>query len=213
MYSSPVFSSNGATLFVDSNDNKVHAITSCACGDGMYRGGDWAKRCTPCPKGSYCPDDMTMLVCPPTTYGSALFLTGAACTGPCEAGYDGSNSGQTSATCGGKCPAGYYCRKGQLPEKCGSANHYCPAGSTEPTTIGAGYYSTPITSATDVRSDQNQCEDGHLCAAGVLTPCVAGGYCKGGGDHLARSQHSFVLQSRRYPLLLPKDGTQNQRVI
>ena len=177
------------------------------CADGMFCNtnrpdGKCMGECTPCPMGSYCPivtpstapcghgtlqncpDPTEPIACPATRYGGKTRLTDSQCTGPCgeglPGGYDGGDVGMTTAQCAGPCGAGYMCAEGQLPEQCGAASYYCPAGSTDRIPVTAKYYSTPLSIDTKQRSGEKLCEDGHRCDAGVMTKCEAGEYCKDG---------------------------------
>ena len=77
---------------------------------------------TPCPPGSFCPNRLRRLACPPRVYGSAPGLITQACTAVC--------------------PEGYFCPEGTVvPEDCKSGNA-CPLGSERAAPCPAGAYAS-----------------------------------------------------------------------
>ena len=113
-----------------------------------------------CPAGSYCEQ-------------------GAAVPVPCPAGRFGASDGLPSSTCTGDCPAGYYCGNGTVaPLVCGNASVYCPGGSSSPSLVPPGSYSTPEAGNASLRSGVAQCQSGEYCVAGsgVRLPCSGGTY-------------------------------------
>ena len=85
----------------------------------------------------------------------------------CPSGRYGATLGLTTPSCSGQCAAGFYCPTASIEatqNQCGSANVYCPEGSSSPTHVLQGYH-TVVTS----RSETN---------ASVFTPNVAALYTK-----------------------------------
>ena len=71
-------------------------------------------------------------------------------------------------------PSGYFCPSGAtVATPCGSAQVYCPVGSSAPTTVLDGYFSAGGANAT-VQNQQNQCPSGSYCVSGLQVPCPAG---------------------------------------
>jgi hypothetical protein len=140
--------------------------------------------CTLCPVGFFCPGGAAVpnrQPCPATRYGSITGLSTSACTGLCDAGYDGTSIGSTASTCDGACTQGWYCQQGVLPKKCGNIGVFCPTGASTPTPVADHHYSTPaINTPADQRTGENMCTDGYKCQGGVRTMCIAGEYCKHG---------------------------------
>ena len=80
--------------------------------------------------------------------------------------------------CSGECEAGYKCPVGSSSpdeEPCSEeSHHYCPAGSSEPTTVDSGYYTFPESGNT--RFEQRICPRGSYCTGGERKDCPAGRY-------------------------------------
>jgi hypothetical protein len=115
-----------------------------------------------CEAGFYCSDGVRYL-CPAGTYGSALGLSNASCSGDCLAGYyceEGSSS-----------PMQYYC---------GGPAYYCPRGSSYPTLVPSGYYSYSTDGSPITRDSILPCLPGHYCVDGVKRPCPDGYYSVNG---------------------------------
>ena len=154
-----------------------------------------------CLRGHFCPAGSTQPAeenCPPGTYGAEEGLGDSSCSGLCEAGFycptggniepDSRNhtckagyygiEGETTEQCSGKCAAGYFCEQGsddRFQNECGSANYYCPVGSSSPTQVDDGHY-TIGGSSNKTRWQQKQCEPGYYCENGVRHRCPAGRY-------------------------------------
>ena len=102
---------------------------------------------------------------------------------PCPAGSYGSATRETRETCEGKCLAGYYCLEASTTPTanlCGSAQFYCPQGSSAPRYVDVGYYtneSEPIFA----RSTQLPCPPGSYCTSdGLRHLCPKGTYARHG---------------------------------
>lgn len=99
----------------------------------------------------------------------------------CAAGRYGDAGGLFNAECSGLCAAGYYCTEGSISPnevKCGAADVFCPAGSSAPTTVTNGYYTTNGDEGPEgdklTRYSERKCEPGSWCSAGVRRPCLPG---------------------------------------
>ncbi|KAF0699237.1 Aste57867_10202 [Aphanomyces stellatus] len=111
----------------------------------------------PCELGTYCIQGMKQK-CPAGTYGMTPALS--------------------SSTCTANCPAGYFCPIGSATyanHPCLNATTYCPAGSSSPTGVSAGY-STVLATDGRLRMDQIQCPTGSYCTHGVAHSCPRGTY-------------------------------------
>ena len=127
-----------------------------------------------CPKGTYCVGGVST-PCPEGTYGSVEGLTGAACSGPCSAGFicaEGSTSSQQEP-----CSA----------DKVDPANWYCPEGSSEAQMVPAGAFSTPLSAPETERTGFSSCSVDQFCSAGVATPKLSwsSSSCESGGTAAA----------------------------
>ena len=99
----------------------------------------------------------------------------------CAAGRYGDAAGLFNAECSGLCAAGYYCAEGSVAPsqfKCGAVNVFCPAGSSAPTAVSDGYYTTNGEEGTEsdelTRSSERKCEPGSWCSAGIRRLCIPG---------------------------------------
>eukprot|EP00752_Nemacystus_decipiens_P010517 g9365.t1 len=99
---------------------------------------------------------------------------------PCPPGTFLGGYGESSRESCTLCKAGFYCPGESTtmatPVVCGSPTVFCPAGSTNPVPVSAGYYSVGGGSDGTTRSSQVQCEVGYYCRDAVRTPCPAGTY-------------------------------------
>lgn len=204
--------------------------TSCPSGRFGSSTGLTSSTCSgACAQGHYCLDGSTTSTatdCPKGTYGSSTGLGSSACNGVCAAGYycllsETSSEpqgqlcaagrygsfGQVNNLCTGPCSAGYYCTAGSgssTQNQCGSANRYCPEGSDTFTTVTAGYYSTGGANA-NTRTQQEICEEGYYCSAGVRTVCPAGKYA----DTTGNSQCTQNCEAGYYCPAGSRTGTQD----
>ncbi len=81
--------------------------------------------------------------------------------------------------CKTKCPAGYYCHVLNVPTRalpCGGSDAYCPLGSSKPTKVSPGYYTTPEASSPTLRTGQSICPLGYYCVNGIKNACPPGRY-------------------------------------
>lgn len=195
--------------------------SDCAnCPAGRYGSttGQTSEQCTgACSKGHYCPSGSTKADqndCPHGTYGSVTELPSSACSGSCAAGYycelaettseptgkqcvagRYGSFGQINSQCVGPCSAGYYCPIGSSSStqaECGGSNKYCPEGSSTPSTVSTGYYTTGGAGAT-TRTSQVICEMGYYCTGGVRYSCPAGKY--GGSTGLSATSGTNGCQT------------------
>eukprot|EP00455_Lapot_gusevi_P054678 TRINITY_DN880_c0_g1_i2.p1 TRINITY_DN880_c0_g1~~TRINITY_DN880_c0_g1_i2.p1 ORF type:complete len:891 (+),score=349.38 TRINITY_DN880_c0_g1_i2:33-2675(+) len=136
-----------------------------------------------CPIGSFCPNASAVPVpCPLGTYGSAVGLSSASCSGQCLARFYGNTTGQTSPTCSGPCSSGYICPVGTgQPTPC-PAGFFCPANGA-PQPCQPGYY-CPLLS-----TFMTACPVGTYGATSQLPSSSCSGLCFGGyfGSGLART--------------------------
>ncbi|ETW03965.1 hypothetical protein H310_04372 [Aphanomyces invadans] len=96
---------------------------------------------------------------------------------PCPRGTFGSGGQLTTPSCSGACAAGYYCPEASTsatPFLCGNVAFFCPAGSSEPLAVAAGYYTAGGTNSTRVR--QEECGVGQFCQGGIAYDCPQGTY-------------------------------------
>jgi hypothetical protein len=108
-----------------------------------------------CDEGHFCPGDGTRVACPSGTYATQRGLS-------------------SSSQCA-QCPAGHYCPEASTdPLPCASVDVFCPAGSSVPTAVSLGHYTTGGDPTT--RSAQALCVPGFYCAGGILSPCPPGRY-------------------------------------
>ncbi len=62
---------------------------------------------------------------------------------PCPATYFGRTPGLSLVVCSGLCPARYFCPQGTVdPLPCGGDTVFCAAGSSLPSSVFTGYYTT-----------------------------------------------------------------------
>ena len=112
-------------------------------------------------------------------------------TKPCPGGTYGSALGLKLALCSGDCVEGYYCPPGSTNNKTkqcgieaanlgagpGDAAVYCPPKSATPLPVTPGYYSIPVTSdpfSALTRTGQTTCPVGYYCKNGIQTRCGEG---------------------------------------
>lgn len=140
--------------------------TGCVpCPAGYYTSSVSARKSSPCgvrcPQGSYCPSTTTRPInCPAGTFGAALGLTDAACSGLCNAGY--------------YCPVGSTKRNALV---CGSPEYFCPVGVSAPILVQMGYFTLP--ESVDHlyhRYNQSVCPIGFYCVSGIRKACPSGTY-------------------------------------
>jgi len=111
-----------------------------------------------CDAGHFCVGDGTRSPCPAGTFGNATGLTAA---GQCE-----------------PCPAGHVCPAASVSgtaRPCGGVDRFCPAGSSSPTPVSPGHFTTGGASSA-TRTGQSPCPPGVFCVGGHQTPCPAGRY-------------------------------------
>ena len=75
------------------------------------------------------------------------------------------------------CPLGHFCPDKDLMRPCGGMDVYCPIGSSVPTPVTEGHFTTPTDLGEDVRYDEEQCPAGYYCLGGAKRVCPAGYYC------------------------------------
>ncbi|GKT33090.1 hypothetical protein ADUPG1_007102, partial [Aduncisulcus paluster] len=138
---------------------------------------------TVCPSGYYCEAGTTAKVsCPKTTYDSdtsSIGLTSEDDCETCKPGYYCDSEAITSLT-GLECAAGYYCPEGSGADtddkrQICPVDHYCVAGSSQPTPCDPGTYAenTGSTACSD-------CPIGSYCPGPNTSQpisCPAGSYC------------------------------------
>jgi hypothetical protein len=101
----------------------------------------------------------------------------------CAAGRFGSATGLLTSGCTGLCDAGYYCTASSASATqhvCGNVGFYCAAGSTIPSAVTSGHYSTPTTVDSTMRTAEMRCEAGYYCSGGEKHSCPIGHYCPAG---------------------------------
>ena len=116
------------------------------------------------------------------TFAARAGPIGSYCSGGvralCVAGYYGAAYNLTTSSCSGQCSAGYYCPVAGMTSPtaypCGNATVYCLAGSTAPTPVQTGYYSTAFVTNATTATVQVQCAAGSYCSGGVSYPCPGG---------------------------------------
>ena len=151
----------------DTIDSDSAIVPTASCYDGSY-----AVRLPPfdscsgfrkCEPGNYCEN------------GAKL---------PCPAGSFGDQIGLNSSQCSGPCPPGFFCPTGTANREshfCGSADLYCPSGSSVPIKATPGYYTVDNQGSEDLntqltRSRQVICPRGYFCTEGVKQACPGGTY-------------------------------------
>lgn len=95
----------------------------------------------------------------------------------CPSGRYGDTTLLSTAGCSGPCAAGYYCPNASISVMqlvCGGNALYCPVGSSLPTPVTVGHYTSGGTQVT--RASQTVCATGTYCVAGVFIVCEAGVY-------------------------------------
>ena len=112
-------------------------------------------------------------LCPGGSYGNTTGLSAPNCTGTCDDGFVCRPGSTTPNDAAGTCLAGYYCpsRSSSTERECGDPAHFCPAASTSPLQVRAGFYSSPLEVPGTVRQSELPCEDGFRCVDGVRTEC------------------------------------------
>ena len=111
--------------------------------------------------------------CPPGSY-----LNGVECA-TCAAGFWGTGTTSFAAgpECSGACLPGYHCSPGSASPSaapCGSAADYCPLGRR--LAVGAGYFTTPESAPSTLRTGAERCPVGSYCVEGLRTLCAGGRY-------------------------------------
>ena len=117
--------------------------------------------------------------CPPSIAGEEEGLKDERCSLNCDV--TGENCIITV------CEEGFYCPENstsRFQNECGNSNVFCPKGSSEPTKVTPGYYTTGYVSISgsyqsdgdkSKRSSETQCEEGTYCDInGIRHPCPAG---------------------------------------
>jgi hypothetical protein len=178
------------------------APTLCAAGRYGASEGQHLDGCSGvCAPGFYCPAGSTSPTekpCPDGTVAAdRVDASGGGlgslddCSATCASGY-----------CPGEpCPAGHYCPAETAPghaknhaHPCGSPTLFCPAASSAPTPVSAGFYSTGGTAIT--RSGQASCDPGWWCDKGSRHPCPPGKW--GGTAGLATPECSGDCEKGHY---------------
>ena len=125
----------------------------------------------------------------PNTAGPANYCLGGAARALCPAGRygapDASGANLDTAACSGFCDAGFYCPSAGETRKqaiaCGNVTVHCPAGSTTPLFVDAGYFSVyysgsppapSVQGLTTTRTAQLACPADRQCGSGLLQPAV-----------------------------------------
>lgn len=163
------------------------------CPPGVFGSsqGLWVRECSgPCPAGFYCPIgtfNATAFRCPAGRYGGVAGLSARACSGPCAPGYycpEGSTSPKqvqcaawASQLGAEEAGTGHLdlASAGQTffaADQTLSNAVFCPAGSSAPLVVLAGYYSSENNRTTRVK--QNVCPVGSYCVSGIIRDCPAG---------------------------------------
>ena len=158
----------------------VSASPACSkCSAGRYgTGKSSTSACSgECPPGTYsAAGQESCTLCAPGSYGRNKGQS--SCTGICEPGRYGSGlTPATSSLCDGPCTEGYYCNWGSTSPtqwECGANDVFCPAGSTSPTTVAPGHYSTGGSATTRTGQDVCPAGQGKFCSGGVIQSCAAG---------------------------------------
>ena len=134
---------------------------------------------------------------------------------PCPPGRFQSQPGQGHNMCEGDCLPGYYCSKASISNKQIPCSYIfnttgnqlipidefpnqwiCPGGSSIPSRVLQGYYSSGGNSST--RSIQYMCEKGFYCENGIKIPCPAGTF--GSEEGLSSSFCSGLCSKGHYCL-------------
>ena len=139
-------------------------------------------RQTLCEEGHYCVGGLKYL-CPAGTFGSAMGLSSAACSGTCLVGY--------------RCPAGSV-RADLLPCSSENGESYCAGGVGRTSPVHLAQFSTPLPASEGgkhaevatraypdgggVRSGQHLCDAGFWCKDAERFPCPAGRYGERSGE-------------------------------
>jgi hypothetical protein len=142
-----------------------------ACPEGFYTDGTQPS-CIPCNVGYRCPGGMNQQVCSPGSYQN---LPEQAVCLDCEAGTFQRLAG--NGTCE-LCEPGHFCpKRSSAPINCGSIGLWCDEGSTSPTGVSSGFYTTPVSDETVLlRSGEKICEVGSVCTSGSRMSCSGVGY-------------------------------------
>ena len=157
------------------------------CTVGKYndvKSGPWHTACKLCDEGHFCSEG-AMKLCPPGRYSS---VPGGEECRDCSAGSFGVAYGATAANCSGLCRAGYVCTAGSKTDappgnKCGAsareipALHFCPEGSSAPTQVALGFFTTPESSDEMTRTGEKMCDAGTYCEDGTQKDCPVGHRC------------------------------------
>ena len=94
---------------------------------------------------------------------------------PCPAGRFGSSYSLKNSSCSGVCAAGFFCPGASVTSterRCGNQAVFCPAGSSEPLQVPAGFLGTGH--STDTQFELKACPIGSFCTRGVSSLCPAG---------------------------------------
>lgn len=95
----------------------------------------------------------------------------------CPSGSYGDGRRETRPHCAGLCAAGYYCPEASsspTEHRCGAVHLYCPAGSSEPKLVDAGFFTADEAGQIETRSSQLPCPRGYFCVEGARRPCAPG---------------------------------------
>ena len=143
----------------------------------------------PCPLGTYCVAGIKRSA-PRGKYMDKKSAASLDETKPCPGGTYGSALGLRNALCSGDCVEGYYCPPGStnnktklccttdpITDQCTSlpGAFYCPRRSAAPISVTPGFYSTPVTSeSVSTRTGQTKCPRGSYCKDGIKKGCGEG---------------------------------------
>jgi hypothetical protein len=123
-----------------------------------------------------------------------------------------------TSSCSGLCAPGHVCGVGSVSSTaapCGDALVYCPGGSSAPTPVQVGWYSTPESTSSALRTGEALCVPGEFCEGGVRRACSGGSFsalagqtgcstCPAGGCCPLASRHTIAPWHDRYaPTCLP----------
>ena len=179
----------------------------CAAGRFGTTPGQTDDQCEgPCEAGHWCPEgsaSSTQEACPAGRYSMAgatteswYVLTRTDCV-PHGVGVPANVPRWLFST--SLCPRGFYCQVATSEvavKECGSAQFFCPEGSSAPRGATRGYYTAPLEEPEDQRYGQAQCQAGSYCLSGESILCPQGRY--GSEPGLSSSDCSGPCAAGRY---------------
>ena len=186
----------------DEGTISVSGASSCEnCPSGKTSKPESLYRCSDCEAGQFSTAGSTCLKCPNGKYTS--FSSSSECL-PCRSGYY-CQKRNDEETIGSSNPEEYKCGHGQTYP----ASFFCPEGSSDPTSVQAGYFSTPADFDDDIRQDEDSCDSTYFCARGKRVAFMkwADGVCGAVAEEINEGANPSVSKSFQIGANKNSDGS------